>query len=494
MHWSKLFIPTLREDPAETAPASQRLLRRAGYLRGAGMYLYLGRRSLEKSAAIMREEMDAIGGQELQVPDGQDLMYLARELRSHKQLPQVWYQIQPRFEARSFDGTDGSHGRVLDAMRRIFHRCGVSHVAADAIAGTKFFALLPDGSDLVARAGGYAADPAAASGMAAAPVVLDPEGDLEPEEFFTPHRKTISEVAEFTGLPETSEIKSMVMAADGQLVLALLRGDHQLSEAKLAHALDVTELRPATPGEIRRHFGADAGSLGPVGVKHIAIIADKALRGRRNMIAGANKNDYHLRHVTPGEDFDAVFADLRQAVEGDRTPGGPLRFERAMELGQAVRLSPKRVENLGLHVTGEVGGEAVPHAGCYSIALDRILSAAAAFHCDADGLTLPSEIAPFELVITPVFIADEAQRRTASELYAAARAAGMDPLLDDRDERPGVKFKDADLIGIPYRITLGKKLASGVVEIAIRREKRSVDVPVEEAVEFVRNRLGGNSR
>jgi len=493
MHWSNLFIPTLREDPAEAAPASQRLLRRAGYVRGAGTYLYLGQRSLSKMAKVVREEMDAIGGQEMRSAAGQDPTYLARELRSHKQLPQVWYQFQGQLESRSFDLTEAPHVRVLDAMRRIFDRCGVPCVAVDAIAGVKFFALLAEGSDAVARAGDYAADPAAAAGAATDLPIPDPEGEFAPEEFFTPHRKTIAEVAEFTGLPETSQMKSLVMAADGQLVLALVRGDHQLSEAKLAHVLDATELRPATPEEIRRHFGADAGSLGPVGVAHIGIIADEALRGRHNMIAGANKNDYHLRHVTPGEDFDAGFADLRRAVEGDLTSGGLLRFENATELGQAYELSPKRAESLGLHVTREAGGEAVPRVGCYSISLDRILSAAAALHCDADGLTLPPEIAPFGLVITPVFIADEMQRRTASDLYAAARVAELDALLDDRDERPGVKFKDADLIGIPYRITLGKKLAQGLVEVVTRRGRTSIDVPVGEAVEFVRNRLAGGS-
>jgi len=495
MYWSKIFIPTLREDPADAAPASQRLLRRAGYLRGAGTQLFLARRSLRKLEQIVREEMDSIGGQEMLAAPGHELLPIARELRSHKQLPQLWYQMQAsQFDACSVDLGDGAYARVKEAVRRVFERCGLPCIAAEAISGTKFFALSAEGVDSAACAGEYAADPAAASAAASAPALPDPEGNLEPEEFFTPQRKTIAEVAEFTGLPETSQMKSLVLAADGELVLALVRGDHQLSQTKLARALDVAELRPATPEEIRRHFGADPGSLGPVGVRNLGIVADEALRGRRNMIAGANKNDHHLRHVTPGEDFDVVFADLRQAQEGDVSPHGVLRFEKAIELGQALELSQKRAESLGLHVTRETGGELVPRVGRYEISLDRILFASAALHCDADGLVMPAAMAPFALVVTPVFVADEAQRRAASELYGAARAAGIDTLLDDRDERPGVKFKDADLIGIPYRITLGKKLAQGVVEVVERRTKISTDVPLGEAVAFVDDRLRKASR
>jgi prolyl-tRNA synthetase len=317
-------------------------------------------------------------------------------------------------------------------------------------------------------------------------------GHLTPQEFHTPNVKTIAEVAQFTGLPETSQMKSLVMVASEQgkdkPVLALLRGDHQLSEAKLAGMLGATDVRAAHPEELRQWFGADAGSLGPIGVKNIRILADEALRGRRNMIAGANRNDYHLRHVTPGEDFEAQFCDLRQVAEGDTSvlDGSPLAIQKTVEIGHIFKLGYKYSKSMGLHVTNESGEEIAPIMGSYGIGIERILSAAVELYHDGDGIVLPPTIAPFTVVVTPVNIKDDAQRQAAEEIYATFRKAGVDVLLDDRDERPGVKFKDADLIGLPYRITVGKKLPQGIVELVERRPKRSTDVPIDKVVDAVR--------
>jgi prolyl-tRNA synthetase len=445
MYWSKLFIPTLREG--------EDLLERAGYTRklgagpGAVSYPFLGRRSLRKIVQIMRQEFDAIGAQEVLVSQGRPMAELARELRSHKQLPQIWYQFQTGVEACSFDasieGCRERHAAVAGAFRGIFKRCGVEVEIAGAFEGAKF---------------------------------ADPEGDLDPEPFHTPGCKTIAELAAFTGLPETSHIKSLVMMAGGKPVLALLRGDHALSEEKLRRVVKAADVRPANAEEIRGLFGASAGSLGPLGVPGLRILSDNALRGRRNLIAGANKDDYHLRQVTPGEDFEAEFFDLRRRGGGD-------------DDGEAVHdgetLSFRATELAWLSQDPVVEPH---HVGRYGMHLDRLLWAAAEQHRDEDGLVLPAAIAPFDVIVTPVNFATDAQRTTALEIAEAAETSGLDVLLDDRDERPGVKFKDADLIGAPWRVTVGKKVEQGLVEIVERRARLKTDVPVGEAVVFLSTR------
>ena len=567
MYWSKLFIPTLRDNPAEAEVPSHQLLLRAGYVRqlsaGIYSYLYLAQRSLLKIVGILREEMDGIGAQEMLLPAlnpaevwqesgrwdvmGDNMFRLkdrwqhdlclgmtheevmttiARgELRSYKQLPQIWYQIQTKFrdeprpksgllrvrqfimkDAYSFDmdaaGLDESYDKHYQAYCRIFNRCGLKFVAVEAHSGAmggsqshEFMVATDAGEDHVAvcSACGYAANLEKAESVPAASLAADPEGDLAPEKFHTPNRKTIAEVAEFTGLPETSQMKSLVMAADGKLVLVLVRGDHSLSETKFAGVMSATAIRPAQPEEIRGAFGADAGSLGPVGVRNMRILADQALQGRRNMIAGANEDDYHLRHVTPGEDFTPEYFDLRQVAEGDACVkcGGALRLEKTVEIGHIFKLGYKYSQSMGLRVLNAAGQEVTPIMGSYGIGVERILCAAIELYHDKDGMALPPSIAPFEVVITPVNNSDEAQGKAARELYAACLALGMDALLDDRDERPGVKFKDADLIGVPYRITVGKKLAQGKVEVVNRRTREMAEVAVQDAPEHVKRGLIG---
>src|SRR5579863_8457218 len=555
MLWSKLFIPTLRENPAEAEVPSHQLLLRAGYIRqvaaGIYSYLFLAQRSLIKIQQIVRSEMDAIGAQEFLLPAlnpaelwqesgrwdvmgdnmfrlkdrfGRDLCLgmtheevmtaTARgELRSYKQLPQIWYQIQTKFrdeprpksgllrvrqfimkDSYSFDmdaeGLDVSYKKHYDAYRRIFARCGLDVIPVEAHSGAmggsqsmEFMVASDAGEDLVVScpACGYAANLEKAVSVAAAPPVADPETGNAPEEFHTPGRKTIAEVADFTHLPETSQIKSLVMVADGKPVLALLRGDHQLSETKFAAAAGgALEVRPAQTAEINDWFGADPGSLGPIGITTMPIIADAALESRRSMIAGANRNDYHLRHVTPGRDFKASYIDIRQVSAGDLCTScrGTLNLHKTIEVGHIFKLGYKYSDSMRLRVLNEKGDEVTPIMGSYGIGIERILSSSVEQNHDDAGMFLPAPIAPFTVIVTPVNNADAALRDAAQKIYTDCISAGIDALYDDRDERPGVKFKDADLIGVPYRITVGKKLAQGMVELVVRKDRASRDVPV----------------
>ena len=556
MLWSKLFIPTLREDPVDAEVASHRLLLRAGYVRqlaaGIYSYLYLAQRSLLKIQQIVREEMDAIGAQEMLLPAlnpaeiwqesgrwdvmgdnmfrlkdrfGRDLCLgmtheevmtsIARgELRSYKQLPQIWYQIQTKFrdeprpksgllrvrqfimkDSYSFDidaeGLDVSFRKHHDAYVKIFSRCGLTAIPVEAHSGAmggsqsrEFMVPSDAGEDfiVVCPACHYAANLEKAVAHPAPLTVEDPDHDNPPEEFHTPNRKTIAEVADFTGLPHASQMKSLVMVADGKPVLALLRGDHQMSETKFASVMNATEIRAAHPAEIIEWFGADPGSLGPIGVTNMTILADHALEDRRNMIAGANKNDYHLRHVTPGRDFKPQFADLRQVSDGDPCAvcGAPLKLYKTIEAGHIFKLGYKYSESMGLRVLAANGSEITPIMGSYGIGIERILCSAIEQSNDSNGMCLPASIAPFTVIVTPVNNGDTALREAAQKIVVECEAQGLDALYDDRDERPGVKFKDADLIGIPYRITIGKKLAQGLVELYNRKTRESRDVPATD--------------
>ena len=568
MRWSQLYVPTLRETPAEAEVLSHQLLLRAGYVRqlAAGIYSYLplARRSLLKIERIIREEMDAIGAQEFFLPElhpaevwqqsgrweamghdmfrlqdrgGRDLCLgmteeevmttIARgELRSYKQLPQLWYQIQAKFrdeprpksglmrvrrftmkDSYSFDldaaGLDTSYEKHRRAYCRIFDRCGLDYISVEAHSGamggsqSQEFSVPSDaGEDIIVVCGscGYAANLEKAISKPSDPSVEDPQGQADPEEFATPGRKTIAEVAEFTELPESSQIKSLVMVAAGKPVLVLMRGDHSLSESKLGGVLEAADLRPAHPEEICEWFGADAGSLGPVGVSEMELVADEALQGRRNMIAGANKDGYHLKHITPGRDFHPRYADVREAAEVDTCTscGKPIKLKKCIEVGHIFKLGYRYSESMGLRVLDPAGKEVAPIMGSYGIGLERILTAAIEQGHDDGGMILPAAIAPYEVVVTPINMKNEDQREVAEALYKRCAEIGLDVLLDDRQERAGVKFNDADLIGIPYRITVGKKITDGFVELTVRSTRQSTDVTLEEAPESVRERLAGS--
>ncbi len=556
MRWSQAFIPTLREDPAEAEVPSHRLLLRAGYMRqvAAGVYahLLLGQRSLLKIMQIIREEMDAIGAQEFYLPalnpaelwkesgryaaygptilklkdrndhemvlgvtHEEEMTNIARgELRSYKQLPQIWYQIQEKFrdeprpksgllrlrefwmkDSYSFDldeaGLDVSYRKHYDAYRRIFDRCGLKYVIVEAYSGTmggthshEFTAPTDAGEDLIAISDcGYAANLEKAEGTA--PPVADPTEVAPPEPFATPGQKTIDDLVTFTGENANRMIKTLVYVVESQAILVVLRGDHTLSETKLAALLGCDIFRPATPEEAKALLGAGLGSLGPVGLKGVRILADKALESRRGMISGANKDDTHLRNVTPGRDFTPEYRDLRVVTAGDLCPrcGGALRISVSVELGHIFKLGRRYSQAMHATVLDENGKEVPLVMGSYGIGVERILSAAVEQNHDRDGIFLPPPIAPFQVILTAANMDDARVRDAGEKLYQEMRAQHVDVLFDDRAERPGVKFKDADLIGPPLRVTLGKrKLEQGLAEIFRRSTKQIQDVKLEVVV------------
>ena len=556
MRWSQLFAPTLRDTPADADVASHRLLLRAGYIRqlGAGIYSYLplARRSLLKIEGIVREEMNRIGAQEFYLPalnpdeiwresgrwdamgdnmfrlkdrGGRDLCLgmtheevftsIARdELRSYRDLPQIWYQIQLKFrdeprpksgllrvrqftmkDSYSFDvdeeGLDSSYRLHDRAYRRIFDRCGLEYLAVQAASGAmggseseEFVVFSDAGEDWIVHCSGcgYAANRERA--RAAPEPAEDPAGDFEPEEVHTPGRKTIEEVSEFLKVPKSRQIKSLVYVIESKPHLILTRGDDQLNEMKLAAWAGTEALRPATPEEIRSVFGADPGSLGPVGLKGIPLLADFALGDRKNLVCGANRDDYHLLNATPDEDFSPRYADLREVRSGDPCPqcGSALKVAKAIEVGHIFKLGLKYSDSMGARVLTRDGDEAPLVMGSYGIGIERILAAAVELYHDELGIVLPRSIAPFQTIVTLLRPDDEGQRKAAEAIYDELTSMGVDTLLDDREGRPGVKFKDAELVGIPVRVTVGKKLAEGLVEVFSRRTRESRDAPVADAV------------
>jgi prolyl-tRNA synthetase len=311
----------------------------------------------------------------------------------------------------------------------------------------------------------------------------------------TPGQKTIAEIADFLKVPPTHQIKSLVYVVADKPYLLLLRGDHQLNEAKLMAAARTVVVRPARPEEIGELFGADAGSLGPVGVRNLPILADPELQGRSNMTCGANKDDFHLQGVTPGVHFKAEWTDLRtvQAGEACIQCGKPLEIYKAAEVGHIFKLGTKYSESMGAMVLDAEGKQVPIVMGSYGIGIERILSSAVELYHDDDGIIWPASIAPFSVIITPVNYKD-ALKMAADRLYDDLRASGIDVLLDDRMERPGVKFKDADLIGVPYRVVLGaEKLSRGKVELFDRATRKTELFDIDTVVAVVKERLQSNN-
>jgi len=566
MRWSRYFIPTLREDPADAEVISHKLLLRAGIIRqlAAGIYSFLplGQRIALKVMQILREEMNAIGGQEFYLPAlqpaeiwqesgrwyaiGDDMFRLKdrkgtemclgmtheevvttiarNEIRSYKQLPQVWYQMQIKFrdearpksglmrvrtftmkDAYSFDvdraGLDKSFIDQREAYKKIFTRCGLQFLIVEASSGAmggsesnEFIARTPAGEDLIVSCAscGYAANLEKATSRL--PEIADEPGPVAPEEFPTPGVRTIEDLISFPGGAEAArQIKSLVFFAtiDGEShpVLVLLRGDQQLHETKLADNLRATAVRAAQPEEIRNLLGASAGSLGGVGAKSrssdLRIVADVALKNRRNMTTGANKDDHHFRGVDIERDIavDEWF-ELRTVESGEGCPrcDGTLEVFKGMEIGHIFKLGTKYSESMGANVLTQDGKQVPLVMGCYGIGVGRIISAAVEQQHDEDGIVWPSSLAPFAVVVTITNMKQDDVRETGEKLYQELQQAGFEVLLDDREERAGVKFKDADLIGIPYRVTIGKKVGEGVVELFDRRAKRSEDVKITDVV------------
>ena len=541
---SQLFLPTLREDPAEAEAVSHKLLVRGGFIRqvaaGVWTFLPLGWRVHHKVEQIIREELDAIGCQEMLMPvltplelwqlskrdfieelfrlkdrKGADYVlpltheetvsFHARELHSYRELPQVWYHFQTkdRDEPRprggllrvrefimkdgySFDrdeaGLDESFRKQRDAYRKIFDRCRIKYHDVDAEPGMmggseSIDFLAPAGAGentlVTCENGDFAADIEVAQ-TTPRPAVLPPPLPA-PEEVETPGITTIDGVAEFLGVDPTATSKAMPhVTQEGRVVLALLRGDDRLEEAKLAAAFG-GPLWPANDEQIRAAFGASGGSLGPVGFDG-EIIADLALR-EGQYVAGANRDGRHLRGVEAGRDFEARFADLRRSAPTDRCPtcGGALRFETAIEIGHIFKLGTRYSEPIGASFLDEDGTEKPLVMGSYGIGPGRVMAAAVEQGHDEHGIVWPRSIAPYDVHV----VALPGAEQQAEEAARVLEEAGAEVLLDDRDARAGEKFADADLIGIPIRVTVGKKtLEDGAADVRDRAtgEERRVSL------------------
>lgn len=565
MRWSTSFTPTLRDAPGDAEAVSHKLLVRGGFIRQlhSGHYslLPLGLRVHDKVAGIVRDEMNAIGAQEFLLPamhpatiwqqsgrwevmgeemfrlqdrSGVDLALgmtheeifsvLATELKSYKELPQLWYQIQTKFrdeprpksgllrvrefamkDSYSFDldedGLDTSFDLHHDAYVRIFDRLGLDAMPVQASSGSmggsasiEFMVASPAGEDDVVRCSscGYQAN--VELGTSTLPAVDDPEGLSAPERFATPGVRTILALEEMEGgAAAERQIKTMVMVLDGEITLALLRGDHQLNLQKLQDHSGAIDLRPADPAEALEHLGANPGSLGAVGVEEMRIIADRSLAGRRAMTTGANDDDWHLRGVDIERDIAVDdWADLREVQAGEACPrcGAALEIVRCIEAGHIFKLGRKYAEALGVSVLDVNGKAQTPIMGSYGIGIGRAVAAIAENHHDDSGLVWPISVAPFEVVVTVMNMKDDRLAEAGERLYRELCDLGVDTILDDRAARAGVKFADAELVGIPLRITVGGRgLDGGEVEVTPRATGETEMLPLDGVVHTVHQRV-----
>ena len=547
MRATNLYAPTLRNTPAEAEIASHQLMYRAGLIRksAGGMYSYLplAWRTIRKIEQIIREEMDAAGGQEIMMPilqpselweesgrwgaygaemirvkDRHDREFcmgptheemitaLVRdELRSYKQLPVLLYQIQdkfrderrPRFgvmrsrefimkDLYSFDkdieGMNESYRKMSVAYTNIFTRCGLDFRAVEADSGAiggghseEFTVLAPEGESRIAccDACSYAASDEKA---ALRPIDAPDEAELPLEKVATPHTSTIALLAEYLKIPVEKTIKAVAyQTEDDTLILAFLRGDHEVNEIKLANAVPgARELRMADEDAIRA-VGGCPGFMSPIGVKEgTHIVVDETAMRMHNAVSGANEADFHYMNVNPKRDFGAVtVADIRLVEEGDACPvceQGHLHIGRGIEAGQIFALGTKYSEAMGATFLDEAGKAQPMQMGCYGIGVGRTMAAAIEQNHDEHGIIWPRAIAPYEVVVVAVNAKVEEQLAYAEEIYEELRAAGVDVLLDDRRERAGVKFNDCDLIGYPVRIAIGPKtIENGSIEVKVRR-------------------------
>jgi prolyl-tRNA synthetase len=566
MRWSQAFIPTLRDAPADAEAVSHKLLVRGGYIRqlAAGSYtiLPLGQRVRLKVGAIIREEINAIGGQEMVPPTlhpaevwqrsgryelmgdnlfklqdrkGSDLVLgmteeevfalTALELSSYRELPQIWYQMHTKFRdeprpksgllrVREFtmkdsytldvdqDGLDAGFEKHRGAYQRIFRRMGLDAVGVEASSGAmggsesvEFMVRSEAGEDWIVTCANcdYRANVERATSTVAA---VD-DGEPGPlERFPTPGLRTIKKLAE--AHPETAapdrQIKTLVYVLDGEQVLVLLRGDHELQEQKLLDATASVEARAATPEEIRELLGADPGSLGAVAVEGIRVIADESLRDRANLVTGANEDDWHHSGVAIDRDVEVgQWADLRSVTSGEPCPtcGHPLELWKGIEVGHIFKLGTKYSETFGVYVQDEKGESHPIIMGSYGIGLERGMAAVVESSHDEKGIIWPVSVAPYEVVLTVVRADDESTKHAAEKLYQDLLDSGVEVLLDDRDERPGVKFADAELIGIPYRVTVGPRgVADKMVEVTGRRDLTTEEVGMDGVVGWIAEVIG----
>lgn len=551
MRWSKALIPTLKEDPKEAETLSHKLLLRAGFIRqhASGIYIFLplGWRVMLKIAQIIREEMNAIGAQELFMPAltaaelwqetgrweafGDDMFRLKdrknrdlalaptheeiiaaiarNEIRSYRDLPQIWYQMQTKFrdEPRprggllrcrefimkdsysldaSWEGLDESYELHRKAYEAIFRRSGLDFVTVSASSGLmggsqseEFMVLSPSGEDklVLCENCGYAANMEVAEGVPTPPP-QSPYKELK--KVHTPNIRTVEEVTAFLNVPPSLLIKSLVYLTPKGPVLVLVRGDHEVNEAKLAQVLG-QGARLATPEEVEAAFGVSVGFVGPVGLPVEEIIADPAIRDLQGAVTGANEDDYHLVGVNVGEHFQVTrYVDIRTVGEGERCVrcGAPLKVLNAIEIGHIFKLGTKYSEALGVYFSDRDGKEKPVIMGSYGIGLGRIMASAIELYADEDGIVWPTTIAPMDVELLEVNPA--ASGEVAEKLYRELQEKGLEVLWDDRNISPGSKFKDADLVGLPLRITLGRLLAEGKAEIRIRRTGETHVAPLTE--------------
>lgn len=564
MYYSRLLIPTLREEPGEAEIISHRLMLRAGMIRklAAGVYNYLplGYRIIRKIEAIVREEMDRAGAQEIFMPMvlpaelwretgrweqyGKELLRLKdrhdrefclgptheevvtdivrKEVKSYRQLPLNLYQIQskfrdeirPRFglmrgrefimkDAYSFDadeaGAEISYKNMFDAYINIFKRCGLNFRPVEADTGLiggsfshEFMVLADTGEEAIVSCDtcGYAANMEKAEGRSQKQEVRSKksEEDLLPlEKRVTPGKKSVEEVAAFLGVEKEQLVKTLIMRGGDRVVAALVRGDHEINEIKLARVLNATEVELLAPAEVEEVTGAPSGFSGPVGLKNIPIIADFAVMGMNNFVVGGNAKDMHFVNVNIDRDFTPdQFFDIRNVQEGDgctRCETGKLVIVRGIEVGHTFKLGTKYSVAMGATYLDEAGMPQHMIMGCYGIGVSRIMAAAIEQNHDKDGIIWPSAIAPFKVIILPLNMQSEKVKTTAENIYNRLNENGTDVLLDDRDERAGVKFKDADLLGIPFQIVVGEKgLNRGIVEIKNRATREVREVEVEQLI------------
>jgi prolyl-tRNA synthetase len=565
MRWSQAFIPTLRDAPADADAVSHKLLVRAGFIRqlAAGSYsmLPLGQKVRLKVGEIIREEMNAIGGQELLLPTlhpaeiwkqsarydlmgdylfklkdrkGTDLVLgmteeeifamLATELFSYRDLPQIWYQMHTKFRderrpksgllrVREFTmkdsytldidvpGLDSGFEKHYQAYQRIFARMGLDAIDVQASSGamggseSREFVVRSDaGEDWIVTCSScdYRANVERAD-AAVAPVDDGESADLE--RFPTPGLRTIAALAEAhpdIAAPER-QIKTLVYLVDSEPVMALLRGDHDLQEQKLLDVAAAADGRPAQPEEIRQLLGADPGSLGGVGVDEIRVFVDNALEGRVNMTTGANEDDWHFKGVDVARDIPAgVLSDLRAVKTGEKcvVDGGTLELWKGIEVGHIFKLGIMYSETFGAYVQDQAGASHPIIMGSYGIGLERGMAAVVESHHDEKGIIWPVSIAPYEALITVIRPDDEDTGVAAENLYRQLLDRGIDVLLDDRAERPGVKYADAELIGIPYRLTVGPKgVEEGTVGLTERQGLAQSDVALDDAANIVSERV-----
>ncbi len=558
MRYSRAFIPTLRQLPADAQAVSHQLMLRAGLIRqlAAGVYSFLplGWRVMQKVMRIIREEMDAIGAQEFHFPAlnpadiwqqtgrietmGDVLFHIknreglvlaptheevvafhARQhIRSYRELPQIWYQIQPKFRneprprfgvlrGRQFtmkdsysldadwEGLDRSYELHAQAYRRIFTRCGLRFFVVGASSGAmggsasqEFMVESPAGEDTCARCSqcGYAANVEIAR-SAVEPTARLPES-APLERFATPGVRTIDDLITQHGIPEERCAKALVYIADGEPVLVLLRGNDELNEAKLQAVLGAAALRPATPEELRQYTGASAGSIGPIGLPtSMRILADERLRDANELVSGANADGYHYRHIDLRRDCRVdLYADLRTVQPGEPCPecGAALEVVRAIEVGHIFKLGTKYSEALGARFLDEHGHERPIVMGSYGIGLERIIAAFIEQNHDEHGICWIPAIAPYHVHLLALGIErSESVRQRSEELYQSLWAAGVEVLYDDREESAGVKFNDADLLGLPLQLIVSARgLEAGTVELKERRSGRRHHVALAEAV------------